>query len=173
MLFGDKVKLRAIEPADAELMQRWLNDVEGMVSNQGVPHLLSRKELERMGSGRPAEVQDMAVETTDGRTIGLLLLQGLNWVHRHADLSLLIGEADYRWRGLEEDTVRVACGYCFRVLNLHRVGVALVGENEGLRAVFEACGFKVEGRRENYYWVGDRYLDQVLLRLLAHEHPRR
>jgi len=169
MLYGDKVRLRALEEADVEVMQRWLNELEGLMTTQAVPHLRAKRELEQGLKERSNDAQQMAVETTDGRPIGLVQLNEIDWVHRHAELNLLIGEPDHRGRGFEEDAIRTVGGYAFRVLNLHRLGVSLVGESERARRYYEACGFKFEGRRENFYWAVDRYLDAVQLRLLAHE----
>lgn len=172
MLFGEKIRLRAVEPGDVQIMQRWLNDLEGLLSARSVPQLRSRKELEKGLDARDTAGQQMAIETLDGRHIGLAQIRDIDWVHRHADLEILIGEADYRGRGFEEDTIRVMAGYAFRVLNLHRLGATLAGDSDRLRKAFEGCGFQVEGRREDYYWASDRYLDQVQVRLLAHEFPR-
>lgn len=172
MLFGDKVRLRALEETDVPTMQRWLNELEGLVSSNSVPHLRSLRELERTLESQPAEAQQMAVETGDGRHIGIVQIKDIDWVNRHADLALITGEADYRSRGFEEDAIRLAAGYAFRVLNLHRLGVVLVGDSERTRKPYEACGFKEEGRRDDYYWAGDRYLDQIQMRLLAYEFRR-
>ncbi len=169
MLYGEKVRLRALESTDIERMQRWVNELDGLVSSLTIPHLRNRKELEKSIDQRENGSQYMAIETTDGRNIGLLQIHGIDWVHRHAEVTLMIGEPDYRGRGFEEDALRVAAGYAFRVLNMQRLGASLVGENERLKKVYETAGFKVEGRRDDFYWAGDRYLDQVLLRMLAHE----
>lgn len=169
MLYGDKVRLRALEDADVEVMQRWVNELEGLATTRDVPHLRSKKELDQGLKERSNDAQQMVVETMDGRPIGLVQLKDVDWVHRHAELNLLIGESDHRGRGFEEDSIRTMAAYAFRVLNMHRVGVSLVGESERVRRYYEACGFKFEGRREDFYWAGDRYLDAVQLRLLAHE----
>lgn len=159
-----------MEEADAEVMQRWVNDLEGKVILQAIPRLRSKKETLAKGDHR--ETQEFMVETTDGRPIGLLQIFDIDWVHRHAEVNLLIGEPDHRGRGFEEDAIRVAASMAFRVLNLHRLGTSLVADNDRVRKVYEACGFKLEGVRESYCWVGDRYQDQVLYRLLAFEHRR-
>lgn len=167
MLLGEKVRLRALEESDAEVVQRWLNDVESITSSQAIPRLRSQKEFQASLRSRSPESQQMAVESLDGRLIGLAQLHGVDWVHRRAEVTVMVGEPDYRGRGFEEDALRLVTRFAVRVLHLHRLGAVTIGEDERLRKVYEAAGFEVEGRRERYYWNGSGYVDQIMYRYLA------
>lgn len=174
MLEGERIRLRAVELSDAERMQRWLNEGGAQWSGKG-PRVLSRRALEKLYE-KSAEIEtapravELAVETHDGRHIGLVQVTEIDWVNRHATLNLLIGEPDYRWRGYEETAMRLMAGYAFRFLNLNRLAVGLSSENLRMQRCLEAVGFRVEGRMEAFWWSGARYEDRLCMRLLADEY---
>lgn len=174
VLEGERIRLRAVELADAERMQRWLNDPGVQWTGRG-PRVLSRKALEKMyEKSTDAEIAprvvEMAVETHDGRHIGMVQVTDIDWVHRHATVNLLVGEADYKWRGFEEVALRLAGEYAFRLMNLNRLAAGVAGDNHRMQKCLEIAGFRVEGRMEAYWWTGTRYEDRICMRLLAQEY---
>jgi RimJ/RimL family protein N-acetyltransferase len=176
LLEGERIRLRAVEFSDGERIQRWINEAEALMFGRA-PRALSKKALEKLyekstNALEPSPTNvEFAVETLDGRHIGLLQISDVEWVHRHAVVFVLLGEPDYKWRGYEEEALRLAAGYAFRLLNLNRLSAGVIGEENRMRKCLEAAGFKYEGRNEASFWIGDRYADRLLFRLLAAEVP--
>lgn len=176
MLEGEKIRLRAIEFSDGERVQRWVNEGGALMTGRA-PVVISKKALEKLYErsltveATPTRVE-MAVDTHDGRNIGLVQIDNIDWVHRHGSLYVLIGEPDYRGRGFEEDAIRTVAAYGFRLLHLNRLSAGVIGEGNRMQKCLENAGFRVEGKNEAYYWSGTRYEDRVCLRLLASEFER-
>lgn len=170
---GEKVFLRAVEAADAERVQRWVNAVEGAFWPQVAPGAYSRRSQEtwltRMGGNMDSSVRLFAIDTTDARHIGLIQLWQINWIHRRCNLALLIGEPDYRGRGYEEDAVRTLTYFAFQTLNLHRVQVSLPDLAGARIQAFRDAGFVEEARLTQSLYLDGAYHDTIILRALAGE----
>jgi RimJ/RimL family protein N-acetyltransferase len=83
-------------------------------------------------------------------------------------LGLWIGRP-YWDRGYGTDAVRVLCRFAFREMNLQRVGLSVYDINpRGVRA-YEKVGFKEEGRRRRGHFADGRYVDVIVMGLLAEE----
>ncbi|MFD8482071.1 GNAT family N-acetyltransferase [Kitasatospora sp. NPDC059673] len=72
-----------------------------------------------------------------------------------------------RGRGLGTDVVRVLCRYGFGVRGLHRLQVDTLADNAAMIGAAERAGFRVEGTLRGAAWVSGRFVDEVLLGLLA------
>lgn len=174
MLEGEKIRLRAVELSDGERVQRWLNEADIQMAGR-VPRALSKKALEKLYEksinaldAAPSTIE-MAVDTHDGRHIGLVQVADIDWVHRHGELHILLGEPDYKWRGFEEITIALVAAYAFRMLNLNRLSASVIGQGNRMQKCFEEAGFKVEGMKEQFWWSGEGYENEVCLRLLARD----
>lgn len=171
MLEGEKVVLRAVEAADAERVQRWVNQALVAPWVAAVPGAVSRRAVETWltlaGTGRDGGGRTFAVETRDGRHIGLVELHDIDWPHRRCRIRLLIGEPDFQGRGYEEDVLRAALRFAFAVLNLNRVEVRLPATAERLLQAYRAAGFVEEGRSAQAFFQAGQYVDGVNLAALA------
>ncbi len=80
---------------------------------------------------------------------------------------------DPRWagRGLIPLGVAMAVDYCFTVLRLHRVEVAIRPENDKSLAVVRKLGFRDEGMRERYMHVRGAWRDHRVFSLMAEDVP--
>ncbi len=106
------------------------------------------------------------VELPDGALAGEALLWGIDAHNRtaHLGISLL---PSCRHRGLGTDVVRVLCRYCFDVLGLHRLQVEAVADNIAMIKAARAAGFVLEGTLRGASWVDGKFVDEVVLGLLA------
>lgn len=172
MFEGEKVLLRALEAADAETVQRWLNSAGGTKTLRGIPTAVSRKAAEswlhRAGSGSDSSVRVLAVETKDGRLIGLTQLADIEWVHRRATISYLIGEPDFQDRGFEQEAIRAMAHFGFAYLNLNRIEARLPARAENSIQSYKQAGFREEGRLAQATFVAGAYDDEVVLGTVAH-----
>ncbi len=171
MLEGEKVILRALEGTDAEVVQRWLNQLETTATLSGIPAALSRKATEawvlKAGTGGDHAGRLMGVETKDGRLIGLAQLSQIEWVHRRARISFLIGEPDFVGRGFEEDAIRTTVRFGLSHLNLNRIEARLPGRQGHMIRAYREAGFSEEGRLTAALFINGSYDDEVILGVLA------
>lgn len=74
-------------------------------------------------------------------------------------------------RGIIPTAVAMAVDYCFDVLGLHRIEIAIRPENANSLAVVRKLGFRYEGRRERYMHVDGDWRDHDVFVLTAEEVP--
>jgi RimJ/RimL family protein N-acetyltransferase len=174
MIEGELVRLRAIEPEDADKIYDWVNDPEvgrWMVND----HPRSRAQIRKGCEERPVnkyELVVLGIETkADGKLIGIVDLRDAEPKVGNAELDIYIGDAEYRnGGGYGTDALRVMCRYGFDAMRLHMITLWVVAENERARHVYRKVGFSEDGRhREAFIGEGGRRHDMILMSMLKGE----
>jgi len=169
MLSGEKVKLRAVEREDLDLLTAFDNDVElELVANDVPPRPVSRSRRQRRFDEQLKESRDVVpfMIDADGKAIGECSLGNFDQVARTCELGIAIGDRDYWGRGYGRDAVRVLVAYGFRSFNLHKIWLEVGAGNERAVRAYRACGFVEEGRLREQWYVAGQYVDVVLMGLL-------
>jgi ribosomal-protein-alanine N-acetyltransferase len=80
---------------------------------------------------------------------------------------------DPQWagRGIIPTAVAMAADYCFDVLGLHRIEIAIRPENANSLAVVRKLGARYEGRRESYMHVDGAWRDHDVFVLSPEDRP--
>jgi RimJ/RimL family protein N-acetyltransferase len=122
MMTGERVRLRALEPADSETMWRWYHDPEIGRWMDGAPPISLAQNIEK-GQNRPRntfEQMVLAIEALDdGELIGYVALGDTDFRHGEATVrSIAIGDGDRRGGGYGTDALRVICRYAFEEMVL-------------------------------------------------------
>jgi RimJ/RimL family protein N-acetyltransferase len=173
MLTGKLVRLRALEPSDAELLLRWNEDPDvtrWMVNDYPESHAQLAR---RLGEDRPRNSYGnlvLAVETLADRTpIGVVALTDAEPENGRAELDVYIGEAAYRGRGYGGDAVRVICRYGFDQMRLHGISLWVVPENVAAHRLYRKLGFVEEGRERERFRRDGRWHDLIVMSVLEGE----
>jgi ribosomal-protein-alanine N-acetyltransferase len=74
-------------------------------------------------------------------------------------------------RGIIPTAVALAVDYCFDVMRLHRIEIAIRPENEKSLRVVEKLGFRPEGLRPRYLHIDGDWRDHLVFALNAEEVP--
>lgn len=171
MITGDRVRLRAVEPSDAETLYRWHNDPEVMRwMSDGYPPSLATltKNLEER-TPDSFEKLTLFVETLEGRTIGIVALRDTEPETGASELDVYLGEKDTWGQGYATEAMRLICRYGFDKMRLHRIGLTVVAENTGARRVYERVGFVEEGRKRDAFRRDGEWHDLIVMSLLEGE----
>ncbi|MGV9307743.1 GNAT family N-acetyltransferase [Nonomuraea sp. NPDC003727] len=173
MLTGERVRLRALEPADSELMWRWYHDPEIGRWMDGSPPI-SLAQSEEKGENRPRNTFEemlLGIETlAEQKLIGYLALGDTDFVHGEATLqSIAIGDRDHWGGGHATDALRVICRYAFEEIGLHRIMLWVVADNAAAVHVYKKVGFVEEGRRRQAFRSRGRRHDFLMMGLLESE----
>lgn len=173
MLYGKRVRLRAIEREDIPAFLRWFNDPEVRQWLTSI-QLLSRAKEERWFEEQLARTNDLIlgieVQVDQGWTlIGNIGLHGLDWKNRRATLGIVIGERDFWDKGFGTEAIEVLLRYAFLELGLHRVELEVFEENRRARRCYEKVGFREEGIRREAVFRDGRFQDLVIMSILARE----
>lgn len=172
LLFGAKVRIRALEKTDIENIMSWVNnhEVTRYLLAFSVPISRSSEEqwLERAVIHRESD-KLFAIETLEGEYLGNCGLHLIDSIHRHAELGIAIGKATHLGRGYGTDAINVLLRMAFQSLNLHKVYLRVFSENKrGIRC-YEKCGFKTVGRMAQHRFIEGQWNDELIMEILRSE----
>lgn len=172
MLYGNRVRLRAVEPEDAEHAFHWINDREVtqyimMRYPQSLP--FEKDWATNVSKANNFEDSRFIIETLDGVQIGITGLHHGRPEDRHSELGIMIGEKDYWSQGYGTDAVLTLLRFAFYQMNLNKVTLGVFDTNPRARAVYDKLGFIEEGRSREEYFQDGRYLDVIRMSVLRHE----
>jgi len=173
MIYGDRVRLRAIEREDIPRFVRWFNDPE-VRRYLTAYEPMSRVKEERWFEGYLSRRDDiiLAIEAREGDEwvhIGNVGLHRIDWKNRVAKLGIVIGERGYWGRGYGTDAVRTMLRYAFLELGLNRVELEVFGFNRRAIRCYEKAGFVREGARRHALYRDGKYHDVVIMGILRSE----
>jgi len=166
-LEAERVYLREVRRSDVnDRYYWWINDPEiGLyLETRFRPH--SRERIEdyvRKMEEDPNSVFLAIFAKDQERHIGNIKIGPINWFHRFADISLVIGEKDYWGKGYGTDAIELAVVYAFNTLNLRKITAGIYANNVGSIKAFKKAGFREEGLRKKHRFCGGEYVDEVLL----------
>ncbi len=167
---GALVRLRAMEPADAEAQHRWLNDPEVtryLAIRYPVAASAVAGRLEGAGPMTFANPRFSIERRGTGELVGYAALRDVTPESRHAELDLVIGERPAWGQGLGADATRTVCRFAFDRMGLHRVQAWVVADHAAGLRVGERAGFVAEGLARHKAFRHGRWHDCILLGLLA------
>jgi len=91
--------------------------------------------------------------------------------HRNdrATIQVIIGDEDYRSKGLGTEITRVLLDYGFSVLSLNTISLSFMETNKRAGAVLKKLGFRKAGRLRDYWKVNGEYKDRLLMDITREE----
>jgi len=161
-----KIRLRAIEPEDLDLLYEIENDTRlWNVGTTNVPY--SRYTLhDYIATSNDDIYADkqlrMIIEEENGKTLGIVDLINFSPRHLRAETGIVIMDAERR-KGYATEALEQLCSYARQVLHLHQLyGVVATG-NEAALALYEKAGFQLQNRLNDWLYDGEKYTDAVLM----------
>lgn len=159
------VELRPLEAAHAETMLRWMLDPD-VAENVG---LRSTPTLARTLDWIAKDSVDARAICHDGLHIGNVVLDQLDTHLETARISIYLGEASARGKGLAAEALRLALAHGFTHHHLHRIWLTVHERNAAALALYERVGFQREGvLREDFLLLGER-VNAILMSILRRE----
>lgn len=142
-----KVKLRALEPADADFMFDIENDSQAWRYSDTVAPL-SRRILRDYALGydadpfRSGQLRLVVTDASFGTPVGLVDLYEISQRHSRAFIGIYILPA-YRRKGYAHEAIKSLCNYASQILFLHQLGTRIGDDNPKSICLFEKCGFSL------------------------------
>ena len=167
MLKNERVRLRAVEPEDLDLMYLIENDDSlWAYGSTTVPY--SRYSLKQfIAESRNDIFQDgqlrLVVERVgDGEVLGFIDLQGLEVRHRRAEVGIVLLPG-YQRKGFATDALVLLRIYAVQHLGLRQL-IAIIGKrNEPAYRLFRRCGFTPVAELPHWLANGRGYEDAELM----------
>jgi len=167
-LIGTRLYLRPLENGDAATLAAYLNDPEVM-STLHRSHPLSVKAEQAFIDGLAQSQETLTLGTVlkeNDYLIGVVGLHQFDWVNRHAGFGITIGARKEWGKGHGTEATALIVEHAFTTLNLNRVWLHVMAENErGIRA-YRHVGFQTEGTLRQALFRGGRYHDLLTMAIL-------
>lgn len=156
-IVGDGIFLRSLGPGDVgPHYVAWLADPQ---VNQFLETRHSPQGLEQI-SKFVADMNDsvdqllLGIFTSKGKHVGNIKLGPIHPIHRHADMSLFIGEKNVWGQGIGRKAVHALCQFAFTRLDVYKVCAGLYEQNQASLKLFTSLGFQQEGFFLNHCYFG-------------------
>ncbi len=169
-------QLRELEKRDLERINIWRNDSE-LLALLGAPFRYINMEVdiewyENYMSNRTNTIRCAIVEESRDEIIGLVSLTTIDFVNQSAEFHIMIGNSQDRGKGVGTFAVNAMLKHAFMNMNLQRVELSLLEDNEAARHLYEKCGFVYEGRKRRAKFKNGQFKDMLMYSILRDERIR-
>jgi diamine N-acetyltransferase len=174
----DKIRLRALEPEDLELLYNWENNLSyWVISNTVSP--FSKYTLKRYVENSHKSIYEtsqlrlMIDHIADKISIGTIDIFDFDPYHKRAGLGILIANDEYRRKGYATMALTCLIEYCFKTLQLHQLYCNILANNPESIELFKKIGFAECGMKKEWVKTSDGYIDEYMFQLInpkEHKH---
>src|SRR5918994_5952110 len=166
MLEGDRVVLRPIQAWDRERLYELVETIEiRALSSTSPPLPLSLEEVEardkRWLEERHTDSAWFAIDVA-GELIGICGLHAIDQYQQRADVGIRIGK-EFWGKGYGQDAVRTVVDYGFRHLNLVKISLQVLADDERAVGAYLKAGFVEEGRLRDHVWYDGARHDELVM----------
>lgn len=158
-LENDNIRLRAVEPADAELLWEAENDSRQWLDN-GMSAPLSRQNLKNYAENYDADPirsgqLRMICENKNGKMVGIVDLYDISAIGRTAFVGIYLFEK-YRRNGYAAECLSLLESYARMLLNLRILGAKISETNTNSIHLFENSGYELRGTLPDWLLAGTK-----------------
>ena len=150
----------------------WLNDREVIRHLESIVFPATMFYLRRFYNRISKSKSDIMFTIVDRKKhvhIGNIKLGNINWVHRYADLGIMIGDKQYWGKGYGTEACRLLLGYAFCGLELNKVFLGVSADHRFAIKAYKKAGFKIEGRLKKMIHYSGKYVDKILMGILRED----
>ena len=167
---SERLRLRAMEPEDLEILYAMENDPQTWdVTNFNVPYskFVLKQYIENSQSDMFADRQlrMMIVRREDDAVVGTIDITDFAPMHARGELGIAI-RTEFQGNGFAKEALDLMCEYAFHFLFLKQLNAHVAVDNVMSLRLFKSCGFKECGLLKEWWCVGGKYKDVVLLQRL-------
>lgn len=168
MLKGKTVYLRLLGQEDLNDRVSWINDEEN-IQTLLFDWPTSIEKTQKWFSNVVFDNSKLNLSIVDKETdelVGMTGLLNIDRINHHAQLYITIGNKRYRGRHLPDEVIPLVLEYGFTELELKKIYLYTLPNNDRARHVYERNGFKLDGiLRQQVYCRGkqqDLYVHSIL-----------
>ncbi len=166
---GQNIVLRAIEPEDAELLFKLINDPETEYLLGGWSFPVSQKDqldwivsLSRDNSNLRCMIQ--INETSEA--VGTVILNNIDCKNGTAAIHIKIAGNAHKGKGYGTEAINTLVDYGFNELRLHCIYAQVNEDNIPSQKLFQKCGFIPEGILKDRLHKKGKYLSVKMFSIL-------
>ena len=105
--------------------------------------------------------------------IGVCSLSSINWVHRNADIALVIGDKKYKNGLVAVEIMTMLIKIAFKRINLLNLKSVFVSNHPTTPSLVNLFKFKQVGVLKDYFFYNDKYVDVIITQLKREDWQKR
>lgn len=174
MIKGEKIYLEAIERDDLLQLKEWRNLPEIKMNCREYREInTSMQEIwyESRVLNDPSTIMFSIKNIESQELLGSCGLCYINWVHRHAEIYLIIG-----WNGsyiddcgYAQESSKLLLDYGFNELGLNKIWVEVFDFDNKKKRFFTEAGFKIDGTLRDHHYFEGLWYNSIIFSLLSKE----
>ena len=170
---GGEIYLRLPNRSDIKgNWYKWLNDSEvTKYQNKGI--FANSREKQRQYLRQALESRNDVIFAIIHKKmethIGSIGLHKIDWVHRSAEIGIVIGEKKFWGKGYGRIAWNLMVDYGLNVLNLHRIYAVIFEDNIPSIKAAKSSGFKYEGKMRDMFYKKGEYHSALMFSVLEKE----
>ncbi|MBN1769077.1 MAG: GNAT family N-acetyltransferase [Prolixibacteraceae bacterium] len=163
----NNITLRALEPADVEMLYKWENTLESWhVSNLHAP--ISKHNLQRYIEASHRDVWEskelrLIIENEKKEAAGTIELFDFEPYHSRAGIGIMIYETNERRKGLALNALETMELYARNELGLAQLYANISATNRASLKLFEKAGYQITGTKTKWIRTPFGWEDEYLL----------
>jgi len=163
--FG-KIRFRALEPEDIDLLFGWENDAEiWEISNTFEPfskYILAKYIKDSQRDIYESKQIRMIIETIEGNAVGAIDLFDFDPFHFRSGVGILIHDEKDRKLGYASDALKLLCTYATNYLRLHQLYANIGEDNLASIHLFKSNGFELIGTKKDWRRTLDGWKNELM-----------
>ena len=174
---GRLVRLRAIEPTDAETIFRHRQDDEISRLDARIqwPQSLAerRRKLENPGEKTPTDDKGLVIETLDGHSVGDISVQTTDYRSGTFSVGIGLGERSAWGKGYAKEAMVLILRYMYHERRYEKCNLGVYAYNERALGFYRHLGFVDEGCLRRNHFTDGAYHDEILLGMTREEFDKK
>lgn len=171
---GEKVRLRAIEPKDADFFFTF--NLDGEIERR-IDEIHFPQSYERVKSWAEKKATEdpqndgffWVAENREGEPVGSISTHECNRQSGNFCYGIAVDRPHWG-KGYATEMVRLVVAYFFFELNYQKVTVNIYGFNDRSIRLHERLGFQKEGELRNMYYTGGRHYNELFYGMTRQEY---
>lgn len=170
-IYYGKIKLRALEPEDMELLRLTVNDpeMERMVVGWSFP-VSKHQQMGWYDRNIANSTNHRFAVDYEGRFVGISTLTEIDWKNRSAFHGIKLTLDAPKGQGIGFDAVVAVMKYAFEELQLNRLYGGILEYNVPSQKLYAKCGWVEEGRYRQCVFKNNAYYDEIPVAILRDEY---
>jgi RimJ/RimL family protein N-acetyltransferase len=168
------VFLRAFNISDGEKIYQWLLEKKNQSHTCGDTFFASKDYVQKWIEGKIFNTKDiylaMCISDTQ-EMVGYMSIKDIDHRNRKAELGgILIGNKEYRGRGIALEYVKLAMAFAFEELNTNLLTASMLEEQLASIKLVEKLGFSKVGLLPQAVYKDGKYHNQLFYYILKDEY---
>ncbi|EAD5843325.1 TPA: GNAT family N-acetyltransferase [Listeria innocua] len=168
---SNRIQLRSLSEEDATSFSKWSEDGEylrGLDTDFAKPRNTEFYKNQIQSFEDSSDIIQFGIYATQNLLlIGFISLHSIEWNNQIASMAIGIGEAEYRKNGYGSEAIQLLLKYAFYELNLHKVELDVISNNDTAIFCYRKNGFETEGVAKEAIRRDNQRFDKIYMGILA------